>query len=183
MDLFLFLSTIPLLKEIVLFIQTGGLLLWPLIILSLFMWVLITEKFINLALGNSSTKKTTQRDSVPKARQNALEKKRKDFQYYLSKKDNERLFRKNIDMIRQCIVLAPLLGLLGTVTGMIEVFEVLKIHGSGNSILIVKGFSHATIPTMFGLTVAIFGFFSLLFLEDAISHRLQKDNNEILKVL
>ena len=183
MDLFLFLSTLPLLKEIVLFIQTGGLLLWPLIILSLFMWVLITEKFINLALGNSSTKKTTQRDSVPKARQNALEKKRKDFQYYLSKKDNERLFRKNIDMIRQCIVLAPLLGLLGTVTGMIEVFEVLKIHGSGNSILIVKGFSHATIPTMFGLTVAISGFFSLLFLESAISHRLQKDNNKILKAL
>ena len=62
MDLFLFLSTLPLLKEIVLFIQTGGLLLWPLIILSLFMWVLITEKFINLALGNSSTKNTTQRD-------------------------------------------------------------------------------------------------------------------------
>ncbi len=183
MDLFLFLSTFPLLKEIVLFIQTGGLMLWPLIILSLFMWALITERFISLSLSNSPTKKTNQRFFDLNAKQKTLEKKRKNIQNYLSQKYNERIFKKNIDMIRQCIVLAPLLGLLGTVTGMIEVFEVLKIHGSGNSMLIVKGFSHATIPTMFGLTVAIFGFFSLLFLENAISHRLQKDNNKILKAL
>ena len=183
MDLFISLSTLPLLKEITLFIQTAGLMLWPLIILSLFMWVLITERFISLSLDNSPTKKTTQRYSDLNTKQKNKGKKRKDIQSYLSQKSNERLFKKNIDMIRQCIVLAPLLGLLGTVTGMIEVFEVLKIHGSGNSILIVKGFSHATIPTMFGLTVAISGFFSLLFLESAISHRLQKDNNKILKAL
>lgn len=51
--------------------------------------------------------------------------------------------------------LSPLLGLLGTVVGMIEVFTALMLHGSGNTALLAGGISKALITTAAGLCVAI----------------------------
>ncbi|MBU0483149.1 MAG: MotA/TolQ/ExbB proton channel family protein [Proteobacteria bacterium] len=50
---------------------------------------------------------------------------------------------------------APLLGLLGTVTGMISTFDVITVHGTGDPKLLSGGISEALITTMFGLLVAI----------------------------
>jgi biopolymer transport protein ExbB len=50
---------------------------------------------------------------------------------------------------------APLLGLLGTVTGMISTFEVINIHGTGDPRLMSGGISVALVTTMLGLMVAI----------------------------
>ncbi len=50
---------------------------------------------------------------------------------------------------------APLLGLLGTVIGMITVFSEIMIHGTGNAGLLAGGISEALITTASGLTVAI----------------------------
>ena len=52
-------------------------------------------------------------------------------------------------------VITPLLGLLGTVFGMIEVFNVISTQGSGNTELLAGGISTALITTAGGLTVAI----------------------------
>ncbi len=51
--------------------------------------------------------------------------------------------------------ITPLLGLLGTVFGMIEVFNVISVHGSGDSQILAGGISKALITTAAGLTVAI----------------------------
>lgn len=51
--------------------------------------------------------------------------------------------------------IAPLLGLLGTVVGMIRVFSEIMIHGAGNAGLLAGGISEALITTASGLTVAI----------------------------
>ncbi|NPA52159.1 MAG: MotA/TolQ/ExbB proton channel family protein [Aquificae bacterium] len=51
--------------------------------------------------------------------------------------------------------IAPLLGFLGTVTGMIQVFEALSIEGLGNPDVLAKGISQALLTTAFGLTIAI----------------------------
>src|SRR5690606_41852051 len=51
--------------------------------------------------------------------------------------------------------LAPLLGLLGTVIGMIKVFSAIMLHGSGNASVLAGGISEALITTAAGLTVAI----------------------------
>ncbi len=51
--------------------------------------------------------------------------------------------------------IAPLLGLLGTVVGMIRVFSEIMIHGAGNAALLAGGISEALITTASGLTVAI----------------------------
>ena len=48
-------------------------------------------------------------------------------------------------------------GLLGTVTGMIEVFDVMAITGSGNARGMAAGVSKATLPTMAGMVAALSG--------------------------
>ncbi|MFQ5559460.1 MAG: MotA/TolQ/ExbB proton channel family protein, partial [Nitrospinota bacterium] len=51
--------------------------------------------------------------------------------------------------------LAPMLGLLGTVTGMIKAFDVISESGAGNAGLVAGGISEALITTATGLVVAI----------------------------
>lgn len=50
---------------------------------------------------------------------------------------------------------APLLGLLGTVTGMISTFDIITVHGTGDPKLLSGGISEALVTTMLGLVVAI----------------------------
>ncbi len=52
-------------------------------------------------------------------------------------------------------VTAPLLGLLGTVTGMISTFEVITVFGTGDPKILSGGISEALITTEFGLAVAV----------------------------
>jgi len=49
------------------------------------------------------------------------------------------------------------MGLLGTVTGMIEVFDVMALSGSSNARLMAGGVFKATIPTMAGMVAALSG--------------------------
>ncbi len=51
--------------------------------------------------------------------------------------------------------IAPLLGLLGTVTGMIDTFHVITLHGTGDPRMMSGGISEALVTTMLGLAVAI----------------------------
>jgi len=62
-------------------------------------------------------------------------------------------------VIQALVALCPLMGLLGTVTGMIEVFEVMAISGSGNPRAMAAGVSKATVPTMCGMVAALSGIF------------------------
>ena len=70
--------------------------------------------------------------------------------------------------IQGLIALCPLLGLLGTVTGMIEVFDIMAITGTGNARLMASGIARATLPTMTGLFVSIVGLFLLTGLKSSI---------------
>ncbi len=51
--------------------------------------------------------------------------------------------------------IAPLLGLLGTVTGMIHTFELVTLFGSGNERILSQGISEALVTTMSGLIIAV----------------------------
>ena len=62
-----------------------------------------------------------------------------------------------IPMIQTLVALCPLLGLMGTVTGMIKVFEVMAVSGSGNVRAMAAGVSQATVPTMAGMVGALSG--------------------------
>jgi len=65
--------------------------------------------------------------------------------------------KQHLSFIKVLISLCPLIGLLGTVTGMIEVFDSLSINGTGNPRLMAAGIAKATLPTMAGMAVAVFG--------------------------
>lgn len=66
---------------------------------------------------------------------------------------------QNMDMIASLVAICPLMGLLGTVTGMIEVFSVLAATGGGDAKQMAGGVSKATIPTMAGMVAALSGLF------------------------
>lgn len=70
----------------------------------------------------------------------------------------------NMPLIKTCIALCPLMGLLGTVTGMISVFDVIALTGSGNVRSMASGVSKATIPTMAGMVAAISGLMADMYL-------------------
>ena len=73
-------------------------------------------------------------------------------------------------MIKLLASVAPLLGLLGTVTGMIATFQSISLFGTGDPKLMASGISQALITTMLGLIVAI----PLLFLHSLIASRSRK---------
>jgi biopolymer transport protein ExbB len=60
-------------------------------------------------------------------------------------------------IIRSLVALCPMLGLIGTVTGMIEVFDVMAVAGTGNVRGMAGGVSRATLPTMAGMVAALSG--------------------------
>ena len=67
--------------------------------------------------------------------------------------------------------IAPLLGLLGTVTGMIDTFHVITLYGTGDPRLMSGGISEALVTTMLGLSVAIPLMLSQTLLNRAVDRR------------
>ena len=62
---------------------------------------------------------------------------------------------KGLLFIKVVSVVAPLMGLLGTVTGMIQTFQVITLYGAGDPKMMAGGISQALVTTVLGLTVAI----------------------------
>lgn len=71
------------------------------------------------------------------------------------------------NLIKLLAAVAPLLGLLGTVTGMIATFQAISLFGTGDPKLMASGISQALVTTMLGLSVAI----PLLFLHSLVNSR------------
>ncbi|MEP0203103.1 MAG: MotA/TolQ/ExbB proton channel family protein [Halioglobus sp.] len=65
--------------------------------------------------------------------------------------------KQNYPLIGIIIKICPLLGLLGTVVGMLEIFDALAATGSNNPRSMAAGVSKATVSTLAGMVVAIFG--------------------------
>ena len=65
------------------------------------------------------------------------------------------VIEKHLPTLKSLGALAPLLGLLGTVTGMISLFEVITSYGTGDPKLLAGGIAEALVTTEFGLIVAI----------------------------
>ncbi len=77
------------------------------------------------------------------------------------------ILEKGLSMIKLLAAVAPLLGLLGTVTGMIATFQSISLFGTGDPKLMASGISQALVTTMLGLMVAI----PLLFLHSLVASR------------
>lgn len=134
------------------FMEAGGSVLWLIAILVFFMWGMIFERIWYLShahqeyVANLSIKWNARND---KKSWHALQIR----EMMISQAKME--INKNISIIQTCIVLAPLLGLLGTVTGMIVTFQMITLYGTGDPKLMAGGISQALVTTVLGLLVAI----------------------------
>ena len=139
------------------FMELGGNVLWLIAILLFFMWMLIFERIWYFRIGWKKDVGTIiarwegrpERKSweAHQIREMMISQARMQINQYLP-------------VIKTLVALCPLLGLLGTVTGMIEVFNVMAVTGGGDAKSMAGGVSRATIPTMAGMVAAISGVFA-----------------------
>ena len=80
---------------------------------------------------------------------------------------------------------APLLGLLGTVTGMIQTFQAITLFGTGDPKLMAGGISQALVTTVIGLVVALpnlFGWAIVSGMSRRVVHTLEEQSAGIVAV-
>ena len=159
------------------FMEAGGSVLWLIAILVFAMWAMIFERIWFFSYGYNqyiSVQSQKWNNRSDKTSWHALQIREK----MLSQAKVE--INRNLTIIQTCVVLAPLFGLLGTVTGMIEVFQVMAFNGGGDARAMAGGVSKATLPTMAGMVVALSGVFASIYLNSA-SEKHKTDLNEIIK--
>jgi len=138
------------------FVELGGDVLFLIALTIFLMWMLVFERlaFFRLELNK-------RRAAIQDAWEGRTER-----QSWEADQIRERMIseykmavRRSLPLVQTLVALCPLLGLLGTVTGMIEVFDVMAVEGSGNPRSMASGVSKATIPTMAGMVGALSGVF------------------------
>jgi len=139
------------------FTETGGQVLLVIGLLIFVMWLLILERALYLFIWHKKAAKQAVdawNARADRASWNAEQVRQKTISTLTIQLNG------SIPIIQALVALCPLLGLMGTVTGMIEVFDVMAISGSGNARSMASGVSKATIPTMAGMVGALSGVFA-----------------------
>jgi biopolymer transport protein ExbB len=161
------------------FFDKGGIVLYGVFVIAFFLWTLLLDRFIYLYFIFKKYKK----ELVIDISTNRFNKKfTEDIKKYVVE-DVRLKLNYGMDFIKTLIIVCPLIGLLGTVTGMIEVFDVMAIAGNGNVKSMANGVSMATIPTMAGMVVALSGILFEKKLESSIKYQTDKLELEISKVM
>ena len=146
------------------FVSAGGSVLWLIAILAAFMWAIILERvwYFNSGHKEYMGELKSEWESIS------------DHSSWKAQQIKDKLIsqakeavNKHLPLINTCVALAPLFGLLGTVTGMIEVFQVMAFTGGGDARSMAGGVSKATLPTMAGMTTALSGVFATIYLNAA----------------
>ncbi len=168
------------------FLETGGSVLVFIMFATFVMWAFILERlaYWQFAFGPAAaTAETTWAKwktdhpqfvaAVAKGRKQADDGERRLF--WAGEAERARLVsvvrqgaEQNVELVKTLVGIAPLLGLLGTVTGMVEVFDVMAATGSSNARAMSAGVSKATIPTMAGMVASLSGLF--------FSHQLERNS-------
>ncbi len=88
---------------------------------------------------------------------------------------------QNVQLTKAMVALAPLLGLLGTVTGMVAVFDIMAITAGADAKAMSAGVSRATIPTMAGMVASLSGILFTSGMDRRVNRSVQKveDSMEI----
>lgn len=138
------------------FLDKGGVTLWAILALSLLLWILILERYwyIRFDLPALLNQLESRWQSCRHRKQRYCHRLRASLLEELRYSSERHL--RSIEVLTQVL---PLLGLLGTVSGMIETFDVIAIFGNGNARGLAGGISQALLTTMSGLVTALSGFY------------------------
>jgi biopolymer transport protein ExbB len=139
------------------FMDKGGDVLWIIAGLLFVMWTLIFERVWYLQLG-------WKKDVAQVIAKWEGRPERKSWEAHQIRtmlvSQSRMQINRNLPVIKTLVALCPLLGLLGTVTGMIEVFNIMAVTGGGDAKSMAGGVQQATIPTMAGMVAALSGVFA-----------------------
>jgi len=162
-------------------IKAGGLLMWPILICSVISLAIIIERFWSLQqqriaprhlvaqvwqwakVGHLDNNRIQNlRTSSPLGRVLAAGLVNRSHKREVMKESIEEVGRhvahsleRFLNTLGTIASITPLLGLLGTVIGMIKVFAVITTHGVGDASILAEGISEALLTTAAGLSVAI----------------------------
>ncbi len=162
-------------------IRIGGWVMYPLVITCLWMWYLIIKKTIEMrgfTRGWVPPEDCIRNAGKPDFKCAPWQ--RQILNDYISQKTdvsslndslldslrlgNETFINRHLGTISLLSTIAPFLGLLGTVSGMIKTFTVIAEFGTGNARALAAGISEALLTTQTGLVVAVPGLFMAAFL-------------------
>ena len=151
------------------FMELGGNVLWLIMALTFLMWALIFERmwyFQSEHKGLISSATGVWEDRVERRSWSAHQ-----IRERIISESSERIMG-SLPLIQTCVTLCPLLGLLGTVTGMISVFDAMATQG-GNARSMAAGVSQATIPTMAGMVASLSGLLGTTLLKRKIDFEIE----------
>jgi biopolymer transport protein ExbB len=154
------------------FLDLGGDVLYAIMLVLFLMWTFIIERLWYFYRIHPKEKQAIV----------AAWEARADTKSWYAKRIREEMISKtslalqhNIGLIKALIAICPLLGLMGTVTGMVSVFDVMTYSGSGNARAMAAGVSMATVPTMAGMVAALSGVYFGTWLE----HKATTETDEL----
>ncbi len=166
------------LSDVISFLDSGGPVLYGILLVSLLLWILILDRYwffqrqaSLLCDGYSQEWKKIKNHNTwhaLKIRQSIISKVRIEYQRYRS-------------LIQLLVMICPLLGLLGTVTGMITVFDVMAATGTGDARAMASGISKATVPTMAGMVVSLIGLYFKTRFDGMAKKQLERFQDRLLK--
>ncbi len=158
------------------FLIAGGNVLLVIMVVTFLMWMLVMERILYFAMASGGVRKRAigkwaDRSETTSWYAHAIRDK--------SISEVRESANTNIGVIKALIAILPLLGLLGTVTGMVEVFDVMAATGSSNARLMAGGITKATIPTMAGLVASLSGILMLNIIERQATRSVSTVSDEL----
>jgi biopolymer transport protein ExbB len=136
------------------FLERGGPVLVVIMITTFVMWAFILERFAYFYFAFGGQEDAALREWSARA----------DRKSWYAHAIRDQLISEvkqrcdqNVELVKTLVAVAPLFGLLGTVTGMVSVFDVMAISGSSDAQAMSAGVSRATIPTMAGMVASLSG--------------------------
>ena len=186
------------------YLEVGGPILWVLVIISIGAFAVVLERIVFFARNEKNVGDTfkdeilslvaskkldeaialcdTKKSCVASAVKKFLQKAPKgidvqDYEFILKEVTNQEIspYERRLNLLSSVISISPMLGLLGTVTGMIRAFTNISKYGAGDAAIVADGIAEALLTTAAGLMIAI----PVIVVYNYLNRRLEKMENEI----
>ena len=186
------------------YLEVGGPILWVLVIISIGAFAVVLERIVFFARNEKNVGDTfkdeilslvankkideaialcdTKKSCVASAVRKFLQKAPKGidvqaYEFILKEVTNQEIspYERRLNLLASVISISPMLGLLGTVTGMIRAFTNISKYGAGDAAIVADGIAEALLTTAAGLMIAI----PVIVIYNYLNRRLEKMENEI----
>ena len=186
------------------YLEVGGPILWVLVVISIGAFAVVLERIVffarneknigdtfkdeilslvaNKKIDEAITLCDTKKSCVASAVKKFLQKAPKgidvqDYEFILKEITIKETspYESRLNLLASVISISPMLGLLGTVTGMIRAFTNISKYGAGDAAIVADGIAEALLTTAAGLMIAI----PVIVIYNYLNRRLEKMENEI----